>query len=56
MRSSLTVSLWRPLARRERMTAGDVAEELGFERASGYALSRSDLAFYGLCPNCRAAR
>jgi Fe2+ or Zn2+ uptake regulation protein len=30
---------------------GDVRERV--ERASGYALSRSDMSFYGLCPACR---
>jgi Fur family ferric uptake transcriptional regulator len=29
---------------------GDVRERV--ERASGYALSRTDLSFYGLCPSC----
>jgi Fur family ferric uptake transcriptional regulator len=30
---------------------GDVRERV--EKASGYALSRRDMSFYGLCPNCR---
>jgi Fur family ferric uptake transcriptional regulator len=30
---------------------GDVRDRV--ERASGYALSRRDMSFYGLCPNCR---
>jgi Fur family transcriptional regulator, ferric uptake regulator len=30
---------------------GDVRERV--ERASGYALSRNDMSFYGLCPECR---
>jgi Fur family ferric uptake transcriptional regulator len=30
---------------------GDVRERV--ERASGYALSRTDMSFYGLCPACR---
>jgi Fur family transcriptional regulator, ferric uptake regulator len=30
---------------------GDVRERV--ERASGYALSRNDMSFYGLCPDCR---
>ena len=32
---------------------GDVRERV--ERASGYALSRNDLSFYGLCATCRPA-
>jgi Fur family ferric uptake transcriptional regulator len=31
---------------------GDVRTRV--ERASGYALSRNDMSFYGLCPACRA--
>jgi Fur family ferric uptake transcriptional regulator len=30
---------------------GDVRERV--EKASGYALSRNDMSFYGLCPDCR---
>jgi Fur family ferric uptake transcriptional regulator len=30
---------------------GEVRERV--ERASGYALSRDDMSFYGLCPSCR---
>lgn len=30
---------------------GDVRERV--ESASGYALSRTDMSFYGLCPSCR---